>query len=138
MDKRSVPVFKSALNRMYTNLSDVQIECHPAVVDVVPDVVYSHGVKLSSGMSPMSFKLTYEGLEISRTVSNVYDKLTKKHIGYNYCLLVSYNGETADFKDGPTIKSKARDVISALVRTKRLKVALSDVLCDGVRLLGRK
>lgn len=138
MDKRSIPVFKSALNRMYTNLSDVQIECHPAVVDIVPDALYSHGVKLSSGMPPLSFKLTYEGLEISRTVSNVYDKLTKKHIGYNYCLAVTYNGEVADFIDGPTIKSKARDVVSALARTKRLKVALSDVLYDGVRLMGRK
>ena len=138
MDKRSVPVFKSALNRMYTNLSNISVEYHPAIVEAIPDAVYSHSVRLPSGVSPMSFKLVYDGLEISRTVSNVYDALTKKHIGYNYCLLVSYKGEVASFQDSPTIKSKARDIITALVRTKRLKVALSDVLYDGVRLLNRK
>ena len=137
MDKNNIPVFKAVLNRMYTNLDDINIECRPAVVGAVPDTVYCGGVKLKSGILPMAFKLTYQGMEITKNVSNVYDALGKKHIGYRHCLSVNYNDEVADFSYAPTLKSKARDIMSALVRTKRLKADLSDVLCDGVQIFRR-
>lgn len=137
MDKNNIPVFKAVLNRMYTNLCDINIEYRPANVSAMPDVVYSGGVKLRAGELPVVFKLTYDGIEISKTVSNVYDALGKKHIGYRHYLSVIYNGEEADFSYAPTLKSKARDIISALVRTKRLKADLCNVLCDGTQILKR-
>lgn len=137
MDKNNIPVFKAVLNRMYTNLCDINIEYRPANVSAMPDVVYSGGVKLRAGELPVVFKLTYDGIEISKTVSNVYDALSKQHIGYRHSLSVSYNGEAADFSYAPTLKSKARDIISALVRTKRLKADLCNVLCDGMQILKR-
>lgn len=137
MNKNNIPVFKAVLNRMYSNLDDINIECRPANVSSMPDAVYCGGVKIKSGISPMVFKLTYQGMEISKTVSNVYDALSKKHIGYRHNLSVNYNDEVADFSCAPTLKSKARDIMSALVRTKRLKADLSDVLCDGVQIFRR-
>lgn len=137
MHLHNSPEFKSILNRMYTNLDDINIECHPANVSAVPETIYCGGVKLQSGMRPVVFKLTYDGMEISKTVLNVYDSLSKKHIGYRHYLSVNYNGEAADFSYAPTLKSEARDIISALVRTKRLKADLSDVLCDGMQIFSR-
>ena len=137
MDKNNIPVFKAVLNRMYSNLDDINIECHPANVSAMTDVVYSGGIRFHAGELPVAFKLTYDGMEISKTVRNVYDALGKKHIGYRHYLSVIYNGEEADFSYAPTLKSHARDIISALVRTKRLKADLCNVLCDGMQILRR-
>ena len=137
MHLHNSPEFKSILNRMYTHLDDINIECHPANVSAMPETIYCGGVKLKSGMRPVVFKLIYDGMEISKTVLNVYDSLSRKHIGYRHYLSVNYNGEATDFSYAPILKSKARDIISALVRTKRLKADLSDVLCDGMQIFRR-
>ena len=137
MHLRNSLEFKSILNRMYTHLDDINIECHPANVSAMPETIYCGGVKLKSGMRPVVFKLIYDGMEISKTVLNVYDRLSRKHIGYRHYLSVNYNGEAADFSYAPTLKSEVRDIISALVRTKRLKADLSDVLCDGMQIFRR-